>query len=224
MGGQNHQPCRKYLPDSTEISRSLSLAYAELELGNVALEDLLLNEPNGGGGSVSPITKRLIASISSLKAALQFCSNLRSRMSQLDFVDLPTLQNTDLAALGERLSAEGMIVLEAWAVVADKMNEGGFEAMLSVLETKIQELIILTQELGDAINRLEQAAAVGKLSAILEENRQGNIKPQFAKLYCAWSTFNQIFLASSLLSTELWYILTGKASLCSSPAAKKGVA
>lgn len=40
-----------------------------------------------------------------------------------------------------------------------------------------------------------------------------SFKPGFAVLYTAWTKFNALFLASSLLSTELWYAFTGKGSL-----------
>lgn len=52
MGGKNHQPCSGYLALSTKLSRSLSLANAELELANVALEDLILAELDGNTGSL----------------------------------------------------------------------------------------------------------------------------------------------------------------------------
>lgn len=214
MGGKNHQPCKKYLPDSTEISRELSLAYAELELGNVVLEDLLLAEVNGGRGSVDGILESLGASSEALERTVTIMHSLRERMDEFDFVDLPTLRSTDLVDLGERFVSDGLVTVEAWSVVSRAMRDNGFVTMLAFLESRVRELVALTRNLSEAVKVLRPAAATGMVTLILEENRRGNLKPAFAKLYCAWSSFNQVFLASSLLSTELWYSFTGRGSLC----------
>jgi hypothetical protein len=63
------------------------------------------------------------------------------------------------------------------------------------------------------VSALEGIARKGEVTRTLEENRPGNIKEAFANLYCAWAKFNQDFLASSLLSTELWYAFNGYGSL-----------
>lgn len=41
MGGKNHQPCRSYLLNSTQMSRAMSLAFISVKLANVALKDLI---------------------------------------------------------------------------------------------------------------------------------------------------------------------------------------
>jgi len=50
------------------------------------------------------------------------------------------------------------------------------------------------------------------LTDILEKNQPGNIKLLFETLYISWMNFNHLFVASSLLSTALWY----QANNCSS--------
>ena len=59
----------------------------------------------------------------------------------------------------------------------------------------------------------ERANDDGKLNELLETNRPGNIKVEFARLYAAWGKFQQVFLASAMCSTELWYRYTGAGSL-----------
>ena len=57
----------------------------------------------------------------------------------------------------------------------------------------------------------------GGIHVMLEENRRGNIKVAFAQLYCAWAAFQQFFLASSMSSTEQWYVYMGYGSLVGQP-------
>lgn len=216
MGGKNHQPCKSYLEASTRLSRSLSLAESELELANVTLEDALLAELTQGPASFGdPITLRLTNSCKALTDALAHCSSLRTQMAESDFVDLPTLHGADLSGIGTRLSKNGLLPQGEWHLVADLLREGGFRSVLSQIEERIVALRSLTQDLLEGVRALDHAFTNGTLTAILECNRPGNIKQPFARLYCAWSTFNHFFLASSLFSTELWYIYTGCGSLCS---------
>ena len=42
---------------------------------------------------------------------------------------------------------------------------------------------------------------------------EAKAKAEFAKLYTKWNDFRARFLASSIISTELWYAHTGKGSL-----------
>jgi len=76
-------------------------------------------------------------------------------------------------------------------------------------------LMLETRGLRMAIVDTTAAANVGKLNLVLEENRSGNFKQEFARLYCAWAKFQQLFLASSMLSTDLWYRNCGVSSLLS---------
>ena len=213
MGGINHQPCNKYLPESTRLSKDLSLAYAKLQMANVAIEDLLLAELEGRIGTLDPFFMELQASSDGLRNAKMRCGELRKKMTDLEFVDLPTLNSTNLVELGERLLDKGMITKEAWSLVSQHIKSEGFRGVLSVIEKGFDNLWTLTGELRQSARPLYQAASEGRVTSILEENKGGNIKCQFARLFCSWATFSQVFLASSILSTELWYIYTGKCSL-----------
>lgn len=213
MGGKNHQPCSNYLPESTKLSRALSIAYAMLELGNGALEDAIIAELEGHKGRIEPITTFLERSEKALCEAASCASLLEQRMDELNFTDLPTLCKLDLDAIGIDFARRGLADLNAWQCISAKLRGNGFRTVLSGFGTTIAALTKCTATLKDQIAALAPTASRGEIGRVLEENREGNIKVAFAKLYTAWSQFNAIFLASSLLSTELWYAFNGFGSL-----------
>lgn len=219
MGGKNHQPCRTYLPNSTRLSRHLSLAYAHLEFGNAVLEDILLSELNTTHTSATALTlysqldDRFKGSVEELGMAGQASADLRKQMAKAGFVDLPTIDKIDLTAIGADLAERGMINLASWQHIQKCMVSGGFYEVLDNFDAKINELIKLTRSLQSKFESLRPAITEGSLTDIVEGNLPGSFKPEFATVYTAWTEFNALFLASSLMSTELWYAFTGKSSL-----------
>lgn len=218
MGGKNHQPCRNYLEESIKLSRALSNAYIELEKANVSFEDLLLQELNNENtsGGIEKIVASSNQSYKYLDYALDECANLRAKMVENDFVNLSTLATIDLNQLGLCLANQGIVEYEAWKTIAFKMQNGGFESTLTYIEQSIYSLKGKNYDLKKGFERLKDIVKFGDITEILEENLPENIKPQFAKLYTAWTKFNQEFLASSLISTELWYAENGYGSLTDS--------
>ncbi len=92
-----------------------------------------------------------------------------------------------------------------------------------LFDHSVWTLEVNTQSLITKISALNDAAQKGEVNLVLEENRPGNIKESFACLYTAWAKFQQDFLASSLLSTELWYAFNGYGSLVGREAQLKAV-
>jgi hypothetical protein len=224
MGGKNHQPCGAYLPESTRLSRSLSLAHARLELANVALEDLLLGElVEGKHGDIRDIIDHLDGSIVATNDAVTFAKELEMKLDENSFVDLPTLCKLDLDAIADNFAKHCMAEFHAANEVAERYRTSGFRGVLAYFHRSIIGLRQLTQQLRYEVQQLSGPAADGEVHLVLEENRHGNIKPTFAKLYTNWERFNAFFLASSLLSTEVWYAFRGHGSLAD-PAARVRVA
>jgi len=195
------------------ISRNLSMAYAELELGNVALEDIILTELDGRKGTIDDFVCHLENSIEALSGARKSCDCLLQMMNDNDFVDLPVLQTVDLAELGEKFMQRKMVSPESWFIVSAMIRRGGFRSAFSFLVMCIGILAEKTGTLLSQVRNLNSAARAGRIAEILEENLPGNIKPAFAELYVAWAKFNNDFLASSILSTEAWYVNTDVGSL-----------
>ncbi len=220
MGGINHQPCRAYLLNSTRLSRAISLAHARLELGNVALEDILIGELAPGQtrqGTPSGLHSALIGEIDVSTAALhhaqQALADLRRQMDETSFADLPTINKIDLTAIGTDLARHGIVEPAAWKTMHGHMSSGGFYQVLDLFDADLGELIDLSQALSTKFTDVASAVSDGKLTDVVEENTADNFKAEFAKLYTKWNDFRARFLASSIISTELWYAHTGKGSL-----------
>jgi hypothetical protein len=212
MGGINHQPCKAYLRNSTRLSRSLSLAHAELELGNVALEDVILAELEGRGHEpLDVFIARLHTSKTRLDEMHAVTEDLHRQMAENGYQDLPSLHTVDLDQTGRTFADEGKVSQKHWDEVAALMRHKGFWGVLREIQIKIEWLRHLTHELirvSEILKSLNRS-----VSDILEENRASNIRPAFAILYTTWSEFHSFFLASSLLSTELWYRFNSFGSL-----------
>lgn len=204
MGGINHQPCKHYLPESTKLSRAMSLARMSFEQANVCLEDLVLSELAGGTGSVDPIMEHLRGSTEYL-TEMEACANrLFGKMDELHFVDLPPLKTIDFGALGTKLVNMGMVSPESWGCVVRTIKVGGFRSILTMIREKVRDLRERTKALAEGVEGLSTAPR-GEAHLVLEENRPGNIKIPFAQVYNEWAVLQQLFLASSLSSTEQWY-------------------
>lgn len=225
MGGMNHQPCKTYLQNSTKLSRHMSLAFASLQLANVALEDVILAELDDKRGSVDNIILHLIDSEGSLVNMKRTLTDLEQQMSDNNFEDLPPLATINLDLLGTSLTVQGMhkSAIE-WSAAANVMGRLGFRGMILAFSGDIDELLKLTDELQNKVEAARELAKAGSMHEMLEENRSGNFKAEFASLYTAWASFQQLFLASSLISTELWYQFNLNGSLVDSTEHARAVA
>lgn len=221
MGGKNHQPCSGYLGNSTRLSRHFSLALANLEMANVDLEDVILVELGGETGSLEPMMTKLDHSLVELDNMADAARSLRTQMDAEGFQDLPSLCTVDIDAVGVSLARDKRVDLEQWSTVCDIMRHRGFYGMIDVFDERIAELKALCQCLLDQVKVLAPAAKSGDIARVLEENRVGNIRPAFAAVYSAWTDFHALFLASSLVSTELWYAWNGRGSLSVDAAAAR---
>lgn len=211
MGGINHQPCNQYLRWSTKLSRAISLARAELDLANVALEDVIVAELEDRRESRDDLMEHLKSSLASLRGAGQMINDLRREMKENGYKDLPTLRTLDLSEVGEQLVQNGLVERPAWDEMAETMKTGTFFANLDLFEAKVEDLYRKTTNLVMSFGRTQNRS----LSEVAEENQSSNFKIAFARLYTDWSKFHARFLASSLLSTEVWYAYMGYGSLVS---------
>lgn len=194
------------------MSRSASEAYRQLESANIALEDVIVAELAKRQGSVKPIIACLNASIDAISELRESLGLLRNDMKAHAYNDLPTFW-TMKPSLADSLSREGLVDRQAWNEIIEIMTAGTFFAVLDEYENRAIGLSSLTRALANKIAETATAAERGELHLVLEQNRFGNFKVEFARLYTAWGRFDAIFLAGSLLTTELWYKFTGCGSL-----------
>lgn len=223
MGGKNHQPCSGYLPISTKMSRYASLAFANLEMANVALEDLLLTEMDGGIGSINGIKYQLEKSQENIFQLIGIAQELGAETERRGYQDLLTIRSVNLDAIGTALIGDNMVDSTSWNEVVKNARLGGFRANLMMIHERSLFLAEHTHKLIDQVADLHAHAEKGNVTLILEKNLNGNLKPEFAKLYHAWTRFQEFFIASSLLSTEVYYAFNGYGSLVDL-AAQKSVA
>ena len=219
MGGINHQPCRAYLPNSTAMSRALTMSIVGFNLANAALEDVILGEL-GEKHEADPMTimSHLDNSKNELSKMKMTVEDLRKQMSDLNFVDVPTLATTDLRRLGLQFHAGGLHVPNSdWAIAATTMEHRGFAGMLDMFDQRIDEIDDMTSKLSSKIYAWIEQTPAGQRYLALEDNEPTNFKVEFAQLYTAWASFQQFFLASSLISTELWYRHNDLGSLVNQP-------
>ncbi|MGV7222182.1 MAG: hypothetical protein ACQ9MH_11690 [Nitrospinales bacterium] len=223
MGGQNHQPCNTYLANSTRLSRSASIAFGELEKANECLEDLILLELEGKIGLIDPVITHLVASVDALNDFQGWLNALRQQMKDQNYIDLPTLRTIDLEALGRAFVLNNMAREGAWKKVSSIMNKGGFYCVLDHFEENVKNILLDTLALKRKLISLDFEARQGMVNLVLEENRKGNIKLEFARLYTSWGMFQEEFLTSSLISTELWYSFNKYGSMVGIEAHAKAV-
>lgn len=213
MGGMNHQPCKSFLKPSTLLSKHVSMANLQLLQANVFLEDILLAEMASGKKSLTPVVSTLKGSIKSLADASIILVSLKELMDARNYQDLPPLHTLNLKGIGSELADHGAINLGAWNKMRAMMKDGTFYTNVSYFSDMFQKLTMETYMLAEKFSALKHRAETGSLTAVLEENEPGNIKLAFAKLLTSWTTFMQEFLASSLVSTEVWYANCGFGSI-----------
>lgn len=209
MGGKNHQPCRQYLFTSTQMSRYASLAFAHLEMANVALEDLLLMEMSSMKGDISNVQNQLENSRQNIIQLSDTAQRLRDEMNHRDYRDLITICPVDLDAIGAAFIKDGLVNADVWHKIAKNARSGGFHVNLTMIYEQALSLAEYTDKLSERVEGLRKHAEDGTVTRVLEENLSGNLKFEFAKLYNAWIRFQAYFLASSLLSTEVHYAFSG---------------
>jgi|GEM_PF-2495719 len=205
MGGINHAPCSKYLRNSTMVSMYLTLAHAELQFANVAFEETLLSDLDSKPLSPDKIQHKLEQSKNALIDMGRHMSKLKKQMNENQFKDLPTLKTSDLSCLGKHMSDIGMVNSYSWQKMQELMQIKGFYGVLANFTKRVATILALTSKLQKEFEFIYSSFKQGDLNKLLEQNREGNVKPTFAKLFREWNDFLNDFLASSMISTELWY-------------------
>ncbi len=212
MGGQNHQPCREFLANSTRLSRGVSCVSISLETFNIRLEDKILANLDGEYVTLD----HLLTCAKEVKSKVQLVHEafgiLSLQMDERYYVDLPAANGFDYQDFGNKVSAAGMVGQVPFRRIAMQYKVGGFRAALAYMraeavgfEGKVDTMLALVEFLV--------SEKVADIAAEFESNGIGNIRPDFAKMYTAWHDFQQTFLASSLISTEIFYVSEGCGSL-----------
>jgi hypothetical protein len=195
------------------MSRHANLALAQLELANVALEDLLLAELKGDVGDLNQVQNQLCGSRASVSRLIASIDDLTTEMDNQNFRDVYVDHLINLNVVGKAFARSGMVSTESWAKVVQNVQTHGFRKNLASIREQAALIAECTDALTQKIYNLREAASQGSVTKVLEENLDGNLKVEFAQLYQAWIKFQGFSLASSLLSSEIHYASEGYGSL-----------
>lgn len=207
----NHQPCGAYLKNSTRLSRQVSMTTVDLESANVHLENVILGELDGIYAPLDPIIDSLQSAERNLQVALDVCDDLRRQMEENEYHDLPTLKTVNLDSLGQVLSKGRIVESQAWVTMVRMIKNGTFYSNIGHFENGFRLAMDNIGTLREKFELLSQEAQ--SMVQVAERNLKGNFKVAFAKAFTQWLRFHQEFLASSLVSTELYYASFGAPSL-----------
>lgn len=220
MGGINHQPCRNYLAQSTVLSALVCASRLRLEDANIHLEKALLSELEQHRGNPGEFTSALTALDGSIKGAddtITALGKLEQDMRDTNYQPWPAFARFNTAdklmGLGKDLAVKGLIDLVAFEAIALPQLDGGFYATIALLRIELQQvrqrMVELRSAMGDSVMLAEQ----GMLADELETNGELSFRGKFMMVYQAWNRLYSMFLASAVLSTELWFLSSGAGSL-----------
>ena len=218
----NHQPCNRYLDLSTKLSRLVSLTTIHIETANVHLEDILLVELSGSQSGIEPIISSLSQVEQDIQEAMNISAAMRQHMDDLGYEDLSSLHSLDAERVGENLASAGLVEKDAWDKMSNLMKNGTFYANIRNFDASFARTVELVNEVKEVFLKLRHRA--GDIHCIAEKNQDGNFKVSFARLLTHWTRFHAEFLASSLVSTEVYYASFGAGSLCQVEVEQKQVA
>ncbi|ESX62656.1 hypothetical protein X760_05905 [Mesorhizobium sp. LSHC422A00] len=156
--------------------------------------------------------------------AIERCNLLKVQMDDEGYVDLPPYRSMDMLGLGRAMARQRMVQEDAWMDVLEWRRHDGFYGVLKNIRGALVDLAARTRQLHAGMIKLAAMNPLGKIEETLENNREGNIKREFAELYSTWNWFCARFSASSLLSTEVWYAFNNNGSLLNDPAALAKIA
>lgn len=216
MGGQNHQPCNRYLIESTELSKSLSLGRIGFESANVAVENLLLAELHGNPfeeTQLDEVGRSLHSSIEALNQMQRWLDAIGAKLNDVEGWEPPTVGDCDWASMGDALATIEAVDAKAWSGMADIRVAEGFPGVIRHFSQRIALLCRTSGDLIEQFEALDGDIRCGSFEKAVEGNAAGDFKILFARLYNGWAQFQQDFLASALLSTESWYRWTNCGSL-----------
>lgn len=229
MGGINHQPCNRhgtrYLAISTMMSREFTAGRSLFEAANVELEEVILAEVNqrNGADAYLECLKKLQMSEVHLAQTLARTHELEEEMQAKGYVPLPAFalyrDPSKMAALRADLVDAGLLKAGAFDTIFTPQLTNGFYGALAVLRDAIGQVETGVKELRTDMEATIGAANAGCIADMLETNQTGNFRLRFMQAYALWGKAFDLFLASAVFSTELWYQSTNAGSLLSQPGA-----
>lgn len=211
MGGVNHQPCGKDLPQSIHLSKVVSEAYARLMNANAILEDVLLGEVR----KTDPATtfaiwleaeKQFGLIQTALQEVVQAIDASIDHMEHTTYAHGQILAELDVAKLRTTLAEAGGVNPEdpTFIEVGAILQNGGFERMFRTFKERYQTHAKEAAELAKTFSMGGRYARDGGLLVAIEQN-EFPFRLQFARVFNPLTRTMQLFSYSSLISVEVHY-------------------
>lgn len=209
MGGVNHQPCNKFIERSTETSRSLSVALANLWLSNVSFEDAILASIRKDAPNMQHAINVMDAAIG---AITKFDADLVALIADLEVKTFQPLPTTDMVLdqiAAAFASQEALRFTEtAVATVNDHIaSQGNFTALFNHYRARAAA-IKTNMELVHADFVTLQRDHITDLANACEENRT-TVRITFCRTVVLLNELLAEFCYSSLASATMWNMNQG---------------
>jgi hypothetical protein len=159
--------------------------------------------------SITTILSFLENAKADLAKAQASATQMRGTLLTSNFIDCK--EEKVLNSIIEDLCTKRMLNPYYAKMVKKDRCVGGFLTCLEKIRRWTKETSKLVNKLVVALERLQQAlqSSDEKMFCHLEFNSHLNIKPAFAQLYVKLGDLNGYFLASAIISTELFYEVAG---------------
>jgi hypothetical protein len=215
MGGMNHQPCNRFLGRSTQMSRALSVLGISLEKTNIELEDALLSEMKGHKPSLAKMLEACDVMKKKSSAFLVSVETLRKQMDELYYEDLQSVKSEALDISLANLIEAGLAEKSEVDKILTTMRNGSFYSVLYIFTQYTKSIDVCICDLEKQTKLCSDLSKKTGLEKQLEGNLEGNLRVPFAKLYTSWHKLHRLFLASSMVSTDAYYLSIGVDTLVS---------
>lgn len=217
MGGKNHHQCSGCIRHTTLLSKTYSLAEAEMLLANAVLEDTMLAELYGSFDHAKHFAPQINRHLENSVVYLDETKAMAQEILRLNlpYLNGDALNSLDFDAFRRALEKKGIEVGHdrAWNEVAKTFRTGGVRASFSMFIQHLDRLKEITKDVIAAIKEAEEIASKGRKMVDTFEENMGDFKGRFARLITTYSTTSLMFSYSALVTTEAHLLMNSFRSL-----------
>lgn len=198
--------CEDYISLASNMRRHFTLMESYFGFAQVAFEDVLY-----GRATPHSVEHHLRNSRANALQVITIADSLESKMRKSN--DLFVLSTIDLDALGQIFISNSVVNARAWKQATTNARLGGFHKNLSLIRSTTVLVIDRIGNLSKRMNRLRENKEELLNEQLCETNLPGSLGVSFAQLKTLLSGFQSTFIASLILSTEIYHHFYGNPPL-----------
>ena len=208
MGGQNHHMCTGCIRHTTLLSKTFSLAQAEMLLGNAVLEDTMVAElyesMDHAKHFARQIKRHLLQSITYLNETIEMAEEILRIEEMNPYQNGPALSALDFNSFRKALERKGIDVDhdKAWEEMAAVFRNEGIRGSFNMFIRHLGNLKDLVEVVLQSIEEASQLSATGRKMVDTFEENHADFKGRFARLMTGFSTTSLTFSYAALVTTE----------------------